>query len=845
MSSTLPQDMIIDILRRLPVTSISRFKCVCKSWLDLFDDIQFRKLHYDRINIQKKSNLIKIIAGKGNDLYSIDVYDSGKVSEVVKIVDYPFYNEKYRESDDNLGILGSCNGLVCIRPRFDLICFWNPSTKDHRIVSKVQQTETPSSWCRFGFGYDLKTRDYKLVSFESFMDERHGSQIMVYSLASNSWSTTSYIMPYTLACRARPTSLYFNGALHWLTDDQRFSFLLISEMRHPLVISSEHPTIGAPHPRSTIAHSIPDPSDDDLDFVDGDPDSTDGDLGYGQKLPFSSLAYGKYLSARDSADMRKIRLFGPDSKKDNESSGSMFEDKFIARVDDIEFHSIDQRTNLIAPQTSLLPLLSVTSRLPTLEDVVALTGLPIHSSHDFEEDNTEAMDKTDSDLYDELVKVRRSIARKASTDTADGSPRDDKRASLSGWMNYWAPAVTEATSKKDIPSIVRSYDPPTHGHSDDAELAAFLTYWLNHDFFECSPRDIIREDLFRIAVKMVRGISYPLSPMFLGGVSRHLDILISDLEAANSSRHVIESFVPTSFLQMWFWERFPASRSGVNKLVVINDDAPSTSGRLPAPPTRYPRTTLYEKQHVKKATNEFMWIVDDLGSFEARPYDNAPSGISFLGPNFVFLEDVLDSETSSLSDDDWDSISIATSGYIHGYFEGKFCAVSYNVDMVARQLGYDQGSPLFFPILQTTLVSCRIITAGSYLSPMVLGFVCDVADPVEAVSPRKLNVIGRIRLDTEVASSHDIKAGSRGKSIKSDAKKGTNIPVVSEPVQRPHVVVRNRGASAASSRGQQGSRVGGASSLQSSASSSNPQEKSMGRVEQAFEQSNSSRNRKY
>ncbi|RZC79236.1 hypothetical protein C5167_003431 [Papaver somniferum] len=221
MSSTLPQDMIIDILTRLPVTSISRFKCVCKSWLDLFDDIQFRKLHYDRINIQKKSNLIKIIAGKRNDLYSIDVYDSGKVSEVVKIVDYPFYNEKYRESDDNLGILGSYNGLVCIRPRFDLICFWYPSTKDYRIVSKVQQTETPSSWCRFGFSYDLKTLDYKLVSFESFMDERRGSQIMVYSLASNSWSTTPYNMPYTLACRARPISLYFNGALHWLTDDSK------------------------------------------------------------------------------------------------------------------------------------------------------------------------------------------------------------------------------------------------------------------------------------------------------------------------------------------------------------------------------------------------------------------------------------------------------------------------------------------------------------------------------------------------------------------------------------------------------------------------------------------------
>ncbi|RZC61327.1 hypothetical protein C5167_023070 [Papaver somniferum] len=447
-------------------------------------------------------------------------------------------------------------------------------------------------------------------------------------------------------------------------------------------------------------------------------------------------------------------------------------------------------------------------------------------------------------------------------------------------MNYCAPAVTETTNKKGIPSIVRSYDSPTHGHSDDAELAAFLTYWLNHEFFECSPRDIIQEDLFRIAVKMARGVTYPLSPMFLGGVYRHLDTLISDMEAANNSRHVIESFVPTSFLQMWFWERFPASRSGVNKLVVRNDNAPSTSGWLPNPPTRYPRTSLDEKQHVKKATNEFMWIVDDLGSFEARPYDSAPPGISFLGPDLVFLEDVLDSETSSLSDDDWDFISIASPGYNPGYFEGKFCAVNYNVDRVARQLAYDQGLASILPnpaddigFMQNCYRCfvfkpdgpryCRDGPFSLVVPPpknvpkfmqvwctnwydeltRMIGFVCDVADPVEAVSPRKLNDIGRIRLYPEVASAHGIKDGSRGKSSKSSTKKETNIPAVSE--QRPHVVVRNRGASVASSRGQQGSRVGGASSLQSSASSSNPQEKSMGRAEQAFEKSNSSRKRKH
>ncbi|RZC62091.1 hypothetical protein C5167_023872 [Papaver somniferum] len=86
-----------------------------------------------------------------------------------------------------------------------------------------------------------------------------------------------------------------------------------------------------------------------------------------------------------------------------------------------------------------------------------------------------------------------------------------------------------------------------------------------------------------------------------------------------------------------------------------------------------------------------MWLVDDLESFRVRPYDDVPRGALFSGPNFAFLDDVLDSTSSSLDDDDWDFIVMSTPGFIPGYFEGKCCAVEYNVYRVARQLGYDQG----------------------------------------------------------------------------------------------------------------------------------------------------------
>ncbi|XP_061371685.1 F-box protein At1g15015-like isoform X2 [Gastrolobium bilobum] len=47
MESKLSWDVIQEILLRLPVKSLVRFKCVCKSWLSLISDSQFAKSHYE------------------------------------------------------------------------------------------------------------------------------------------------------------------------------------------------------------------------------------------------------------------------------------------------------------------------------------------------------------------------------------------------------------------------------------------------------------------------------------------------------------------------------------------------------------------------------------------------------------------------------------------------------------------------------------------------------------------------------------------------------------------------------------------------------------------------------
>lgn len=163
----------------------------------------------------------------------------------------------------------------------------------------------------------------------------------------------------------------------------------------------------------------------------------------------------------------------------------------------------------------------------------------------------------------------------------------------------------------------------------------------------------------------------------------------------NSHEHTVESYVPTSFLQMWFRERFLACRLGTQDLAshMRGIAAVTLSGRLPLTPSRYPRTALYENVHIKKASQKLHLIMDKLKSFVARPYEDVSGEPLFLNPTTVFLDDELDSINPQLGDEEWDFVSMVTPGFIPGYFNEKFCAVAYNFNRVARQLGYDQGVP--------------------------------------------------------------------------------------------------------------------------------------------------------
>lgn len=109
--SALPDEIIADVLSRLPVKSLMRFRCVCKSWRTLISNPQFIKMHLNRVN-QDVNGCCKRVLLSSLPLRSVD-YEArnNDVDDVSVVLDFLTRVPEYAAAVE---IAGSCNGLVCL-----------------------------------------------------------------------------------------------------------------------------------------------------------------------------------------------------------------------------------------------------------------------------------------------------------------------------------------------------------------------------------------------------------------------------------------------------------------------------------------------------------------------------------------------------------------------------------------------------------------------------------------------------------------------------------------------------------------------------------------------------------
>lgn len=225
---SLPLELIRDIFLRLPVKSVARFKCVCKSWLSLISDPQFGISHFDLAAVPSHRILLR-----SNDfsVQSIDVEDFNAVHFPLPTPSLP--NSDLGYFHDKHGIVGSCRGLVllCYETSSDLI-LWNPSIGAHKLFPNFE-FDLRDGYL-YGFVYDALTDDYLLILVALFGSAHAQTEFKIFSFKTNSWDRLGFDEhQYLEGGDEFSAGSLVNGALHWLVfceyedidEDIPFSFI--------------------------------------------------------------------------------------------------------------------------------------------------------------------------------------------------------------------------------------------------------------------------------------------------------------------------------------------------------------------------------------------------------------------------------------------------------------------------------------------------------------------------------------------------------------------------------------------------------------------------------------------
>ncbi|XP_074272291.1 F-box protein CPR1-like [Silene latifolia] len=190
---TLPFDIITEILSRLPVKPLTRFKSVSKSWNSLINSPIFIKLHFSKTLISDNyPNMI--ISSFSTSISNSPISPIFRFKELHHpLLHFPDYL--------SVDILGSCNGVVCISSiDGKYTCFYNPTIGTHRLIP-VQPSRFPNPNLETifgfqpeerlfqGFGYDSVNDDYKLLRIIEFYRNYSfvSTEVFLFSLKNNSW----------------------------------------------------------------------------------------------------------------------------------------------------------------------------------------------------------------------------------------------------------------------------------------------------------------------------------------------------------------------------------------------------------------------------------------------------------------------------------------------------------------------------------------------------------------------------------------------------------------------------------------------------------------------------------
>ncbi|KAG9149849.1 hypothetical protein Leryth_025105 [Lithospermum erythrorhizon] len=207
----LPLELIIEILSRLPVKFLLKFRCACKQWLSLISSPLFIKAHINASTKFKTYVNYFLILKLSKSFYS-NTYFTCSISSLLddtasiiipRDLDVPIEDQGFK-------IIGTCNGLLSGLIYPDKTHFlYNPCI---RKLNKLPDNGKKYNLLHisYGFCYDEFNDDYKLVDLSTVFPCY--TYIEIYSLRANSWRR---INDYKTGSFYR-SGVAVGGVLYWI-----------------------------------------------------------------------------------------------------------------------------------------------------------------------------------------------------------------------------------------------------------------------------------------------------------------------------------------------------------------------------------------------------------------------------------------------------------------------------------------------------------------------------------------------------------------------------------------------------------------------------------------------------
>ncbi|KAK9677239.1 hypothetical protein RND81_11G129800 [Saponaria officinalis] len=230
-ANSLPESLIFDeILARLPVKTLVRFKTVCRGWYFAITSPEFARVHL-AFSYLRQVFLINISERNIRSLYLLPYKDVDDDEGLVKFV------TKYYQS---LTLVGCCNGIVCLCLRDRRNCFKkfilaNPATREYREIDNLCGDYDVKA---FGFGYVSSIDDYKIAVVYCDSNEKV-NHVYTFSLETGTWKqVVANIAGEDVNKFEGGYSSFYNNKIYWknhrfMKDGKRdkfvFSIDLITE----------------------------------------------------------------------------------------------------------------------------------------------------------------------------------------------------------------------------------------------------------------------------------------------------------------------------------------------------------------------------------------------------------------------------------------------------------------------------------------------------------------------------------------------------------------------------------------------------------------------------------------